>query len=69
MPISFLDDKDFLNEVAQEYFDCDNYELEIMIRIEKPWNQARGTLAPDEPCYAIIQKKWIEEYYGARVKE
>jgi len=63
------EDKDFLNEVVQEYLDCDDYELEQMIRVEVPWNKTRDNLAPDEPSHKVIKKEWIKEYYGARAKE
>ena len=60
---------EFLAEVSQEYLYCDDSELEEMIRIESPWNQARANLATDEPSHEIIKKEWIKEYFGARVKE
>lgn len=63
------EDKEFLDEVAQEYLDCDDYELEQMIRIEEPWNKARGDLELDESCYEIIKKEWMKEYYGERGEE
>lgn len=59
----------FLDEVAEEYFACDAYELEQMTHIEDPWNCARGDLPPDAPSNAIIEKTWMKEYYGARVEE
>lgn len=59
----------FLNEVAEEYFACDAYELERMTQVEAPWNQARGDLQPDAPSNAAIEKEWMKEYYGARGEE
>jgi uncharacterized phage-associated protein len=59
----------FLDEVAQEYFDCDGHELEQMTHAEAPWNIARGDLPADVPSYAVIEKAWMKEYYGARVEE
>lgn len=59
----------FLQEVAEEYFACDAYELEQMTHAEAPWNQARKNLPPDAPSCAVIQKEWMKEYYGARVEE
>ncbi len=59
----------FLAEVAEEYFALDAYELEQMTHIEAPWNRARGTLAPDEPSSATIQKEWIKEYFSNRVEK
>lgn len=59
----------FLNEVAEEYFACDAYELEQMTHAEDPWNLARGQLSPDEPSTKVIKKEWMKEFYGARVEE
>jgi uncharacterized phage-associated protein len=59
----------FLDEVSDEYFACDAYELEQMTHIEDPWKTARAGLPPDAPSNAIIRKEWMKEYYGARVKE
>ena len=59
----------FLDEVAQEYSDCNGYELEQMTHAEAPWNIARGDLQADVPSYAVIEKAWMKEYYGARVEE
>ena len=60
--------KEFLNEISEEYFACDAYELEQMTHIEEPWKLARVGLLPDTPSTAIIRKEWMKEYYGARVK-
>ena len=61
--------REFLNEVAQEYFACDAYELEQMTHAEAPWNRAREDLPPDAPSNAVIEKEWMKEYYGSRVEE
>jgi uncharacterized phage-associated protein len=61
--------QEFLDEVAQEYFACDAYELEQMTHAETPWNLARGNLPPDEPSNEVIQKQWMKEYYGSRAEE
>lgn len=59
----------FLQDVAEEYFACDAYELERMTHIEEPWIRARKGLANDVPSHAIIDKQWMKEYYSSRVKE
>jgi uncharacterized phage-associated protein len=59
----------FLDEVAEEYFACDAYELEQMTHAEDPWNWARGNLAPDAPSNEVIKKEWMKEFYGARVEQ
>ena len=63
------DIRKFLDEVAQEYFACDAYELERMTHVEAPWTQARGNLSPDAPSDAVIKKEWMKEYYSSRVEE
>ena len=59
----------FLDEVVEEYFSCDAYELEQMTHAEDPWKQARESLMLDEPSDEIIKKEWIREYYKARVEQ
>lgn len=59
----------FLAQVADEYFACDAYELEQMAHAEAPWNWARGDLPPDAPSDRMIQKAWMQEYYGSRVEK
>ena len=59
----------FLDEVAEEYFACDAYELEQMTHAEAPWDLARGDLPPDAPSNEAIKKEWMKEYYRASVKE
>jgi uncharacterized phage-associated protein len=63
------DVQEFLDEVAQEYFACDAYELEQMTHVEAPWNLARGDIPSDTPSNAVIQKEWMKEYYGSRGEE
>jgi uncharacterized phage-associated protein len=57
-----------LTEVADEYFACNGYELERMTKAEPPWQQARGTLAPDAISANIIRKEWMKEYYETRAE-
>ncbi|EDX86743.1 hypothetical protein S7335_4449 [Synechococcus sp. PCC 7335] len=59
----------FLDEVAEEYFACDAYELEQMTHAEAPWDWARGDLPSDASSNEVIKKEWMKEYYGARVEE
>lgn len=61
--------EEFLEEIADEYFSCDSYELEKMTHLEDPWNWARVGLPIDEPSNAIIRKDWMKKYYASRVKE
>jgi uncharacterized phage-associated protein len=59
----------FLQEVAEEYFCCDAYELERMTHAEAPWLRARGSLPLDAPSNEVIHKEWMKEYYGARAQQ
>lgn len=61
--------REFLGEVADEYFACDAYELEQMTHLEDPWIRARKGLPIDAPSSEIIRKGWMKEYYGARVEK
>jgi uncharacterized phage-associated protein len=59
----------FLEEVAQEYFSCDAYELERMTHLEKPWQRAREGLPMDAVSTATIEKQWMKEYYAVHGEE
>jgi uncharacterized phage-associated protein len=59
----------FLGEVADEYLNCDVYELEQMIRVEPPWNRARRGVLMDEPSEAVVEKDWMKEHFSTRGQE
>jgi uncharacterized phage-associated protein len=59
----------YLEEVCDEYFSCDAYELEKMSCMEAPWARAREGLARDQASENIIHQDWIKEYYKTRVEE
>ncbi|WP_254566210.1 Panacea domain-containing protein [Oscillatoria sp. HE19RPO] len=59
----------FLKEIADVYFWCDAYELELMTHQEDPWKIARGNLPLDAPSTDIIKKEWMKEYYAAHAEE
>ena len=61
--------QEFLDDLSDDYFFRDAYELELMVRREDPWIKARGELPRDEPCRAIISKELIKAYYKTRVIE
>lgn len=61
--------REFLDELAEEYFACDAYELEQMTHDEAPWKWARGDIASDAPSNEIIKKDWMKEYYASRAEE
>ena len=59
----------FLEEVVDEYFGCDAYDLMRMVRAEMPWKKARNGISHDEPSENTISKEWMKEYYLARAQE
>jgi uncharacterized phage-associated protein len=61
--------QEFLDDLSDDYFFRDAYELELMVRREDPWIKTRGELPRDEPCRAIISKELMKAYYKTRVIE
>lgn len=61
--------KEFLDELALEYFAVDAYELEQMTHIEAPWIKARGNLPSDAASNSVIRQEWIKEYFAKRAEE
>ncbi|MEG4813071.1 type II toxin-antitoxin system antitoxin SocA domain-containing protein [Microcoleus sp. K5-D4] len=57
----------FLEEVAEAYFEYDDETLERMICSEKPWLEARGDLPRDESCHGIISHESMKKYHSGRV--
>jgi uncharacterized phage-associated protein len=60
---------EFIEEVAEAYFEYDDETLERMICSEMPWLEARGDIPRDASCHAIISQEWMKKYYSGRVKE
>jgi uncharacterized phage-associated protein len=60
---------EFLQEVAEAYFEYDDETLERMTCSEMPWLEARGNIPRDESCHTIISQESMKQYYSARVKE
>ncbi|NJK70083.1 MAG: DUF4065 domain-containing protein [Microcoleus sp. SU_5_3] len=60
---------EFLEEVAEAYFEYDDEILERIICSEMPWLEARGDLPRDESCHVIISQESMKKYYSGRVKE
>jgi uncharacterized phage-associated protein len=57
---------EFIEEVAEAYFEYDDETLERMICSEKPWLEARGDLPRDESCDGIISHESMKKYYSGR---
>ncbi|UNU24377.1 Panacea domain-containing protein [Microcoleus vaginatus] len=56
----------FLEEVAEAYFEYDDETLERMICSEMPWLEARGNVPKDESCHGIISHESMKKYYSGR---
>jgi uncharacterized phage-associated protein len=63
------DDKEYLNDVTGIYDNFSAIELMLMSHEDKPWLIARKDCTIDEPCYNIINKNDIEEYYMQLVND
>ncbi|MEG3932746.1 MULTISPECIES: type II toxin-antitoxin system antitoxin SocA domain-containing protein [unclassified Microcoleus] len=57
---------EFIEEVADAYFEYDDATLERMICSEMPWQEARGDLPRDESCEGIISHESMKKYYSGR---
>jgi len=61
--------RQFLDDVAAEYFSCDGYYLERMTHVETPWIEARKGLPIDSPGNEIITKDSMKRYFATRVQK
>lgn len=57
------DTKTFLNEIIDVFGSEPAVALEIMTHRERPWIEARGDLAPHEPCNTYISKDSMSDFY------
>ena len=57
---------EFIEEVADAYFEYDDETLEQMICSEMPWLEARGNVPRDESCHGIIPHESMKKYYSGR---
>lgn len=55
---------EFMEELMDEYFGMNAYELERLTHEEEPWKKARSGLDPDEKSTNEIKTEWMEEYYS-----
>ena len=53
-----------IENVLNTYGDFSGPQLEMLTHREDPWIKARGTLAPSEPCSAVISKESMKDYYS-----
>lgn len=55
--------EDVLLQVLEAYGDASAKTLEKMTHKDKPWVEARGSLAPEERCNTVISKESIKTYF------
>jgi len=61
--------EEILTDVINEYGMCNAYYLEITIKSESPWLNARGDIPENEDSTAIISKEEMQTYYQDFVEE
>ena len=59
----------FVEEVLEEYGAMDARHLESLTHREEPWIEARGDLASDEPCVAVLSEETMRSCYRSRLTE
>lgn len=57
--------KRHLDEIIDVFGSETAVALELMTHREKPWIEARGDIAPDEPCNNFISKQTTRDFYRA----
>jgi uncharacterized phage-associated protein len=57
----------FMDDLLEQYFPFDAYELERLSHQEAPWLNARGSLDPTMQCYKNISELDMKTFYKARV--
>lgn len=58
-----------LDEVMQVYGSLTAIHLERLTHSESPWLDARGDLAPDEPCAAVIPQEAMKAFFRSQLAE
>lgn len=57
----------FMQELLEEYFPLDAYELERLTHQEAPWIEARNGLSAAQPSHAIISEDSMRQYYQSQI--
>lgn len=60
---------EFLGEIMNVFGKYHAFELERMTHNEMPWIRARGNLAIDEPSFATIKQKDMQDYFTSLADE
>jgi uncharacterized phage-associated protein len=55
---------DLLEEIYEIYGEHSAKHLELLTHQEKPWKEARGSLAPEQKSETIISKKSLQDFYS-----
>ena len=61
--------EELLEAVYSTYGGLTGNQLERLTHSEKPWQEARGTLQPFEPCEKVISFKTMKKYYAEKYEE
>lgn len=57
-----------LDKVMRSYGPMTAYQLELLTHRERPWQQARKGLPPDEPSNALITHESMRDFYRSRLR-
>lgn len=58
-----------LRAVYNTYAKFTGEQLESLTHSESPWQEARGTLKPYEPCENVISVESMRKYYAQKYKQ
>lgn len=58
-----------LRAVYSTYSRLDGDQLESLTHSELPWKEARGDIAPHEPCTNPISLQTMQAYYGEKYRQ
>jgi uncharacterized phage-associated protein len=61
------DDRLHIDNVLEVYAKFGGSELEAQAHVEEPWIRARGDCTPTSRCEAVLDERFMGEYYKARL--
>lgn len=53
-----------MDAVLKEYGNIPPAKLSELVHRERPWKETRNTARPGDPCFRVIEKELIQEYYA-----
>lgn len=59
--------ENFLSELLLTYLRFDAFSLEKMTHEEKPWQEARGSIPPEESCTNVISLDTMKKFFKKKL--